>query len=153
MLAALVHELAHCAAVWLCRGRIRSVTLGGLGSVLEVSPMHPGKEALCALAGPLGSFSVILIADYFPEAALCALVQGIYNLLPFYPLDGGRILRILFSESLCSAAESFFLVLGAGFGLWTTLHNREIGAMILLLLWFPLFRGKITCKESKQRVQ
>ena len=153
LLAALVHELAHCILIYICQGQIFSVTLGRQGTVMDVSSMGPGREVLCALAGPVGSFCVILLGNIFPEAAVCALVQGIYNLLPFYPLDGGRILRILFPERLYLAAESFFLVLLAGFALWIMTLNREVGGMIFLFLCFPLIWGKIACKESKQRVQ
>lgn len=153
VLAALVHELAHCLAVWLCGGQILSVTLGGHGAVMEASPMTSGKEAVCALAGPVGSLSVLLIGKYFPEAAICALAQGIYNLLPFYPLDGGRVLRALFSRHVCCAVEVFFCVFLPGFLLWIGTQNGEIGMMMLLILSFAFIRGKITCKEPQLAVQ
>lgn len=153
LLAALVHEFAHCVAIRLCGGQVISLQLGVGGAVIEASPMTPGKEAICALAGPIGSFSLMLIAEHYPEAAVCALIQGIYNLLPFYPQDGGRILRILFSESVCKAVKTSFVVLFAGFGLWMGTLNGEIGIIILAFLLIPLIRGKITCKESKQAVQ
>lgn len=151
--AAFVHELAHCIAVLFFGGQILTMKLGGHGAVMKVTPMTWGKEAICVLAGPIGSFSLLLTAEFFPEAAICGLAQGIYNLLPFYPLDGGRFLRILFSESISIAAEVFFGILLAGFGLWMVTQNSNPGLFILLLLWFPLIRGKITCKESKQAVQ
>ena len=89
LLAAIVHEFAHCAAIWLCGGNVFSFRLGTQGAFIETSAMTPVKEALCALAGPMGSFCLILIAEHYPEAAVCAFIQGIYNLLPFYPQDGG----------------------------------------------------------------
>lgn len=153
LLAALVHELAHCAAVWLFGGQVLSLKLGAQGAILETSPMQPGKEAFCTLAGPLGSFCVLLMGESFPEAGICAFFQGIFNLLPFYPLDGGRILGILFSERICNSAAAFFAVILAGLGIWTATQNREAGIVILLFLIVPLIRGKIACKESKQAVQ
>lgn len=59
--------------------------------------MSPGRELLCVLAGPAVSFSLLALARFFPRIAICGLVQGIYNLLPIYPLDGGKALRCMVS--------------------------------------------------------
>ena len=147
-LAALVHELSHYMAVVLCGGRILSVSLGGSCARIEASPMSSGREALCALAGPVGSFFMILIAEYFPEAGLCGLIQGAYNLLPLYPLDGGRILRCLFPDAVCFGIRVFTLVLISGLGLWIMTYNKDIGMILLVSLWFPVLQRKFSCKEA-----
>ena len=91
--AAVFHELCHALAIRLSGGRITRLTIGAGGMVMETAPMTPGWEICCALAGPLGSFILVLLYPLFPLLAFCALVQGCFNLLPIFPLDGGRALR------------------------------------------------------------
>ena len=95
-LAAVCHELCHVLAVILLGGRVErfSLTLGG--AVLDISGLSCGREALASAAGPAGSLLLLLGLRRFPVLALCGLAQGCFNLLPVYPLDGGRLLaRIL----------------------------------------------------------
>ena len=118
--AAIIHELFHVVAVRMLGGRICSVTIAPFGAVIETDGIDGLREALCALAGPLGSFCLTLCIRFFPMLGVCALVQGCFNLLPVYPLDGGRaMLRILErfipnqAEKICKCIERavFFLLL------------------------------------------
>ena len=112
---------------------------------METSPMTPGREALCALAGPLGSFLLLLLARHFPEAAVCGIVQGGYNLIPIYPLDGGRILRCLLPEKICRWTEIIFL---AVLFLFMGIISPKFAIILLFTLSIFLIRGKLTCKEA-----
>ena len=91
--AAGFHEFCHGCAVHLTGGRVYGVTFGIGGVSMEVGSMSPGRELCCALAGPFGGLLLLLFARWIPRIAICAGVQSLYNLLPVYPLDGGRALR------------------------------------------------------------
>lgn len=94
-LAAAFHELCHLWAVKLCGGKIESFSVGNRGAVLYADNMTARKALLCTLAGPIGSLCLVLFARWIPRIAICALIQGLYNLLPIYPLDGGRAIRCI----------------------------------------------------------
>ena len=93
LLAALCHELGHILAVKLSGGCILAIRLRSFGARIEASPLPPGRAALCALAGPAAGALTFFARNSFPELALAGLVQTVFNLLPVYPLDGGRALR------------------------------------------------------------
>ena len=93
VLTALIHECGHLIAVRLTGGRVLTIRLRAGGVRIETAPMEPGKAALCALAGPAAGALTISAWRFFPEMAMAGLVQTVFNLLPIYPLDGGRVVR------------------------------------------------------------
>jgi Zn-dependent protease/CBS domain-containing protein len=112
----LVHELAHSLYALRAGGRVRDITLLMIGGVSQISePPRTGRqEALMALVGPLtslvlgGAFYLLYraIADTalfdvkFAVFHLCYLnvALGLFNLLPAFPMDGGRVLRGVLAE-------------------------------------------------------
>lgn len=123
ILAAVVHELCHWAAVKLCGGRVQRMSAGILGAEMAVSGLSPWQELFCALAGPAGGLVLLSLSRFLPRTALCAGLQSLYNLLPIYPLDGGRALRCLCAmilperagDRVCETARILCL---SGIGFW-----------------------------------
>lgn len=109
----LLHELSHSLVARRFGHEVRSITLFLFGGAAEMTsePEDPETELRIAIAGPLASFALALLfwlgAWLLPSAtpdllvgvvrylAWVNLALGIFNLLPGFPLDGGRILRAL----------------------------------------------------------
>ena len=94
--ASAVHELCHLAVLRILRVPIHQIKIGFFGACLTTGSMTPQQELICAAAGPAGSLCLTLTAGWMPVLALFGLVQGAFNLLPIYPLDGGRVVRAIF---------------------------------------------------------
>ncbi len=106
----LFHELAHSVVAKKQGEEVTSITLFILGGVAQIKeePDEPLKEFSMAVVGPLSSF--VLAAVFFLVSVLAApvsepvasaafflfytnLVLGGFNLLPGFPMDGGRVFR------------------------------------------------------------
>lgn len=134
--AAAFHELCHWAAVRLCGGKVTGLRIGAGGAVMAAEELSGWKELLCTLAGPVGSLLLVLTAKWFPAVAVCAIFQSAYNLLPVYPMDGGRILR-------CGARILLPPRIAEGVCIWT--ERLCLGAMgaVALYAWAFLKLGPI----------
>lgn len=105
----LLHELSHAAVARRLGLRIAGITLfifGGVAEMLDM-PARPRDEALIAAAGPAMSLMLAglaaLLSMPFPDDGVAAvllsylaavnLVLALFNLVPGFPLDGGRLLR------------------------------------------------------------
>ena len=96
LIAVAVHELCHYLALRFCNVEVYKLRICVRGVIMDTAPMDNYKELICALAGPLGGLSLLLLRHWMPFAAICGFVHSCYNLLPVPPLDGGRALRCIF---------------------------------------------------------
>ena len=158
--AAAVHELCHVGAVRLCGGRIFGVRLWIGGAELETDSLPLWREILCTLAGPVGSLSLLHFRVCFPEAAVCGLLQGSYNLLPFYPLDGGRVLhcltQLIIPNKKWAERTETGIVLVFAFGISLLFLRYGLFLPILILAACLITGGitrKIACKSSRLALQ
>ena len=91
----LLHEAGHLLALALLRVPVGRISLGLTGAVLDTGACTPGQEAVIAAAGPLVTGLLALIGYYVNQRVFAVnLVLLGYNLLPLYPLDGGRLLGL-----------------------------------------------------------
>lgn len=103
--AAAVHELFHCLALCMCRKKISQILIDIDGAQICTAQLTDGQIIFCALAGPAGGGLLLFLSGHCPRLALCAFIQTLFNILPIYPLDGGRALRGL-TRVLCSDTVS-----------------------------------------------
>ena len=160
--AAVVHEACHALAVHLCGGRLHTLTVEKGGVVMVATPMTAVRGFLCTMAGPLGSALMVLTMPWLPRVAFCSAVHCVYNLLPIYPLDGGRALRCITEKlspdrqrKICLVTENICLGLLFGAAVYLTVW-KELGLTPLVLAFLLLLRTKSAnspCNEGKLGLQ
>jgi len=162
----LLHELAHSLVAKREGLPVRSITLfifGGV-SALGGEPQTPGQEFRVAIVGPLVSFILAVVfglvtvvaflsdvGDSPPAAvalylALVNFAVGVFNMLPGYPLDGGRVLRaglwargrnLLTATRGASKAGTFIAFGLIAIGVVSILAGNFIGgAWFIVIGWF-----------------
>ncbi len=131
----LLHEIGHLLMARLLQIPVTSILIWPLGgfTAVRLPPRRFGAEFAIALAGPVVNLLIALGAlgaAGIPQAAwgkpwgfwstlwLLNLLLGAFNLLPVFPMDGGRILRSMLAMGL-----------GEDRGTWLTLRMGQAGAM------------------------
>jgi Zn-dependent protease len=168
----LLHELAHSYFAKRYGVNIYSITLllfGGAAS-MEI-PKQPGQEAKIAFAGPLTSLilGIICLFTYIyiisPNPALSQnsiffiiwilgsmnLMLGIFNLLPAFPLDGGRILRSFFAWKMSYAKATHSAAsIGKFVAILMALYGIYAGDLWLLLIALYIYGSASNEDRSTQ---
>lgn len=146
-----LHELAHTFYAVKRGIKVSSIKLHIFGGIakMENEPRTPKDEILLALAGPGASFLLGIIFYFFDGAVAEYLTKvniaiGIFNLLPAYPLDGGRVIRALLwrrSGDYIKATEKSYRA-----GIWFSTAMMSMGLFFIFTkafsagIWF-LFLG------------
>ena len=157
-----LHELGHSVVALRYRVPVRSITLFLFGGVAQIGAEPPSAvaEFLIAIAGPIVSF--LLAAGFaglqamagaagpvFALAKYLAFINGmlaLFNLIPGFPLDGGRIFRAIvwaftknFRRATLIAANvgRFIAFLFIASGVWQVFGGHVAnGIWIIFIGWF-----------------
>jgi Zn-dependent protease/CBS domain-containing protein len=158
----LLHEFGHAIIAKKYKLKVKKITLFVFGGVAEISkePPKSSAEFWIAIAGPTTSFILAgifyLSAKFFIEnqyllasfryLALINFILAIFNLIPGFPLDGGRIFRAIvwavtknYKRATTIAANSgrFFGYLFIMFGIFQIFQNNVFnGLWIAFIGWF-----------------
>ncbi len=191
----IVHELGHAFAARRQGIEVRRIELFLFGGLTQMSrdAATPAEEFKIAAAGPLATFCFLLVClavdlaivgpHRLTDAARLVSVQItpvllalswllfwnvlllIFNLVPAFPLDGGRIARALIwrvtgdkARGTRTAAKlgQGFAVLLAGFGIWLLLAYGSFGGLWLVAIAFLLgqsARGAIVQTALTERIE
>ena len=164
----IVHELAHAVVAKHSGIIVRSIVLLPIGGVTLMEDPNAGKpdparDIRIAVSGPLVNLIIaavagVVIVSFAPQVKLWAqpfvhatnlprslfwsnLFLGAFNLLPAYPMDGGRILRALLAERMDFVhATRRAVTIGQVFAMFLMMVGLVWNAW-LVLIGFVLFVG------------
>jgi Zn-dependent protease/predicted transcriptional regulator len=171
----LLHELAHSLVARMRGISVKSITLFIFGGVsnIEQEPTSPGIEFQLAFVGPLvslliGGIAFLLslplrgvnspLTAILSYLAITNVLLGIFNLIPGFPLDGGRVLRSIIwavTGSLQSATRVATIVgqviayLFIFWGIWLFFGGNVLnGIWIGFIGWFLLTSAQSANSQS-----
>ncbi|MEW5745176.1 MAG: site-2 protease family protein [Nitrospirota bacterium] len=142
-----LHELSHSFVALRYKLPISSIVLFIFGGVSQIKgePPDPKVEFRMAVAGPLASFALALVfyAAYtlvpggvvralFIYLAQINLVLGIFNLIPGFPMDGGRVVRAY----LWNRSKDFYSATRTA-----SSYGQKIALLFIILGVLSLFGG------------
>ena len=166
-LCVLLHEFGHSIVAMRFGYEIDSITLWLLGGVASFSEMPEDwrEELAIAVAGPAVSvglgvvaYGVVLVLPATAQQALFVMgylaltnvILAIFNLLPGFPMDGGRVLRALLARTRPHArATQLAAEVGKGFAILLGFVGLFANIFLLALAFF-IYMG--ASAESQQTV-
>lgn len=158
-----IHEACHILVARLLGKRIACISINSDGAEILMDNMSCIEELIVAAAGPCSCIFALFLAQHFPRFAVCSVVHSLYNLLPLYPSDGGRMIysfaKLLFSantaQKLYKAIEKLFWIL-IFFAAAVAIIFCHIGPLPVAtgaILVIRQYKRKNSCKDDKLRVQ
>jgi len=174
-----LHELGHSMQALKYGVRVRDITLLPIGGIaqMEEIPEDPRQELGIAIAGPLVNFAIaaaligigavlqaqalITVPELFRSLGAASwagmlayltmanLAMGLFNLIPAFPMDGGRVLRALLAMRLdYPKATSIAVAVGQGLALLLGLFGFMSSSFTLVLIAVFVWMG--AGQEGKQ---
>jgi Zn-dependent protease len=162
-----LHELGHSFAALHYNVPVERIVLSPIGGVAQLRrmPEDPKQELIVAIAGPAVNFLIAIILGVFALAfgglnivnpfailgsfSLTALFSyifvsniflALFNLLPAFPMDGGRVLRALLAMRLeYVRATTIAATIGRGFAILLGIYGFFTGGIFLMVIAFFLF--------------
>ena len=149
-LSVVLHELGHSIVAMRYKIPVNSITLYVFGGISQIGSEPPSAvaEFWIAIAGPAVSFGLAAIFQLLQTplagiAPLLALAKylayingtlGLFNLIPGFPLDGGRVFRAILWGATHNLRKATLIAAGVG---------RAIAFIFILIgVWF-LFNGNV----------
>ena len=177
----IAHELSHSLVALRYGISVKGITLfmfGGAAHISREAP-RPGVEMLIALAGPVCSVLLALLflgAGFLVERFsvhvavmmswlfLMNMALGIFNLVPGFPLDGGRVLRAVIwavSGNYAVATRvatmggyaTALLLIGLGAYLFIVERSAVQGMWLVLVGWFLWQAAFSSYRQHRQRMR
>ena len=165
------HELAHSFVAKKYKISIESITLFIFGGIAQMKgePPHPKAEFRIAIVGPLSSFFLSAlffflsvstaggVKSLFSYLAQINFIIGVFNLIPGFPMDGGRVLRSAIwkkkkdffyatqkASSIGRKIALFFIFFGV-FSLFTRIPG---GLWLMFIGWFLYTAAQASYQQS-----
>ena len=125
----LLHEMSHSLTARHFKIEVHSITLFFFGGIAQVKEQKftARKEFWIAIAGPLFSLSLALMFFLITMANGCIflkaitnylfklnLILALFNMVPAYPLDGGRVFRAILWKKYKSLGKATYIAAEAG---------------------------------------
>ena len=164
-LCVLLHEFGHALAARRYGIPTKDITLLPIGGVarLERMPTDPKQELVVALAGPavnvviaLALLPIIAVSDvaFFERLFTTNLFLVAFNMIPAFPMDGGRVLRAgLALKMNYATATSTAAKIGQGFAVLfgiVGLFTNPFLILIAVFIWFGAAgESQVTQTRSK----
>jgi Zn-dependent protease/CBS domain-containing protein len=174
-LCVLLHELGHVFAARRYGIKTRDVTLwpfGGIAS-MEQMPEKPGQELIVALAGPAVNVAIAIALLLWlgprlnpenltqienPAVSLAVKLAGanvmlvLFNLIPAFPMDGGRVLRALLAMWVGNArATELAAGIGQGFAVMFAVLGIFYNPMLIVIALFIFLAASGEAAQAQLR--
>lgn len=155
MTFALVHELGHLVAGIFLGLKVKNINIMPFGVSInfeDYSNKYVLKKIIIAIAGPLTNLIIVILGifnEWKDNIIYANMLIGMFNLIPLYPLDGGRILKYILHLTTSSKEAEIttyklsnvliiILTIISSFGVML-IENIGI-VLIILYLWMLVIR-------------
>lgn len=160
MLFAFIHEMAHMIVGLILKLKPKTFEIQpfGVGIIFESFENSERNKIIIALAGPITNILIALIFIFIKIKVQTTIVNvnillAMFNLIPIYPIDGGRILKAILTtkegkeraETAINKVSNITLIIITLLSSILILVYKNIGLFIIIIyLWI------LVMKENKR---